>query len=284
MNQVIALDVTELRNWVGRTEVARDEVTPRLVEELNATLDNDGAIVEFGALAPLATHWCLAPPTVSASLIGPDGHPARGGFLPPVPLPRRMWAGGRLNFHDRLLVGDTVVRRSWIADVTVKEGSTGILCFVTVDHEVFSPRGLAIEERQDIVYRDVQIQAAAVRASSPPLPTPQWRRDMLADPVLLFRYSAMTFNGHRIHYDRNYATEVEAYPGLVVHGPLQATLLIEFAATVKGQPPKHFNFRGVQPLFDFMPFALCARERGGGLHLWVQTDEGIKTMDAEAAW
>ncbi|HQT66701.1 MAG: protein dehydratase [Rhodospirillales bacterium 20-60-12] len=284
MNQDIDLDIAALRQWIGRTELARDVITPRLVDELNATLDVDAGHAQGGSLAPLATHWCLAPPAARASLIGPDGHPARGGFLPPVPLPRRMWAGGSLRFHDRLRVGDIIERTSRIADVTMKEGSTGRLCFVAVDHAFHSPRGLAIEERQDIVYRDIQVAAATKTPPPAPLPTPQWRRAMRADPVLLFRYSALTFNGHRIHYDRAYVTQIEAYHGLIVHGPLQATLLIDFAAHVRGSAPKHFNFRGVQPLFDFMNFALCASETQNGLDVWVQTDEGVKTMDAQAIW
>jgi 3-methylfumaryl-CoA hydratase len=281
MSEISAVDLGKLRGWIGRSEIAYDEITPRLVRELTATLDRDTDYAQVPV--PLAVHWCLAPPAVKASMIGPDGHPLRGGFLPPVPLPRRMWAGGHVKFLDRLLIGDKIERRSRIVDVALKEGRTGVLCFVAIDHEYFTARGLAIEERQDIVYRE--LHPATIRRSSPQsLPSPEWRRSMQASPVLLLRYSALTFNGHRIHYDRPYATEVEGYPGLLVHGPLQATLLVEFAATIKDMPAKQFSFRGVQPLFDFMPFELCARRIEGGLHLWIQTVEGVQTMDAQASW
>ncbi len=280
MNDCPPFDAARLLNWIGRTDSARDLVTPRLVQELAATLNSDSAEPEMGSEAQLAIHWCLAPPAIRTSALGADGHPARGGFLPPVPLPRRMWAGGRLQVKDRLLVGDAVERRSRIADVTVKEGRSGTLCFVAVDHEIVTPRGPAIFERQDIVYRGLQSGPAAVTAPAP-LPKAQWTKEGIADPVLLFRYSALTFNGHRIHYDRGYATEVEGYPGLVCHGPLQATLLLEFAAAIKGRAPSSFSFRNVHPLFDGVPFQLCARDRDGGLDLRIQTADGVQTVVAE---
>jgi 3-methylfumaryl-CoA hydratase len=274
------LDVELLRRWIGRTETTYDSMTPRLVQELKATLNLDSQESQTGSPAPLLAHWCLAPPAAPASLLGPDGHPQRGGFLPPVPLPQRMWAGGRLKFHDPLLVGDEVERRSKIAEVNVKEGRSGTLCFVTVEHNIFSPRGLAIEERQDIVYRALAPAAPSVELSCATWPVmPQWRKELRADSTLLFRYSALTFNGHRIHYDREYAMEQEFYPGLVVHGPLQATLLAEFAISIKGVP-KQFDYRGISPLFDFQPFNLCAVEHESGLKLWVRTDSGTQTMEA----
>lgn len=275
------LDIAHLRNWIGRTEVAQDVVTPRLVRELAATLDSDAAEPEAGSPAQLAIHWCLAPPVAKTSMLGPDGHPARGGFLPPVPLPQRIWAGGSLQFKDRLCVGDSVERTSRIADVTVKNGRTGALCFVAVDHEIATGRGLAILERQNIVYRALPSSAAAI-ARTARLPEPQWVRNGYSDPVLLFRYSALTFNSHRIHYDRPYATGVEGYPGLLFHGPLQATLLLDFAAEIKKKDLLSFTFRAVQPLFDSVPFRLCACDQGGNLHLWIQTADGLQTMDAEA--
>jgi 3-methylfumaryl-CoA hydratase len=271
-------DIEMLRGWIGRTETARDVVAPRLVEEFRATLDDDAT----SAAAPLAIHWCLAPPAPPTVSLGPDGHPARGGFLPPVPLPRRMWAASSLTFHDSLRIGDAVERRSRIADVAVKHGRTGRLCFVTVAHEFATGRGLAITERQEIVYRDLQPAGPAAARKDPP--AAQWQRDATAGPVLLFRYSALTFNGHRIHYDRSYVTEIEGYPGLIVHGPLQATLLIEFAASIRGAAPARFQFRGLQPLFDFEPFRLGAREMEAGLHLWIEAADGRQTMDATAAW
>jgi 3-methylfumaryl-CoA hydratase len=208
-------------------------------------------------------------------------------FLPPVPLPRRMWAGGELRLHGRLRVGDAVTRTSRIADVTLKEGRTGALCFVTVEHEITGPEGLAISERQDIVYRGVEAKTVPAAGAAPlrhGVPREAaWRRETGVDPVLLFRYSALTFNGHRIHYDRDYAVGVEAYRGLVVHGPLQATLLLDYAAEIFGKPPARFNFRGVSPLFDFERFSLCARQVETGLDLWTEV-EGAPAMEASAQW
>jgi 3-methylfumaryl-CoA hydratase len=273
------MDVNYLRGWIGGRETVRDIITERLVREYSAMMDNEPG----GAEAPLALHWCLAPPAAKASELGPDGHPARGGFLPPVPLPRRMWAGGQLNFQNRLRVGDGVKRVSKIFDVTVKEGRTGVLCFVTLHHEISTDTGLAITERQDLVYRPLAV-APSGTAKPDQLPRPQWRRARKADPVLLFRYSALTFNGHRIHYDRPYATEAENYPGLVVHGPLQAAWLLDFAAEIKGAAPQQFSFRGINPLFDFQSFELCARDADASLQLWIQTSEGARTMDVKAQW
>jgi 3-methylfumaryl-CoA hydratase len=279
------LDGDLLRGWIGRTHTARDVITPRLAEELRVTIDDERPPFGDGEPCPLAIHWCLAPPMVAQSRLGPDGHAARGGFLPPVPLPRRMWAAGRLEFFDPLRVGDAVERRSKIADVSIKEGRSGRLCFVAVDHEIFTPRGIALKERHDIVYRDAP-SAPKPSSAAPPEPprTPQWSVKKVADAVMLFRYSALTFNGHRIHYDRQYVTEVEGYPGLIVHGPLQATLLIEFAASVRGAGPRSLSFRALNPLFDGQPFALNAVEVDGNLDLWIAGEGGLPTMSAKAEW
>ncbi|MGH6779272.1 MAG: FAS1-like dehydratase domain-containing protein, partial [Bradyrhizobium sp.] len=220
------LDLDHLRQWVGRTTEASATVTAQLVKGLRATLFQEIGEPKAGDAAPFAAHWCLAQPVFAMSELGPDGHPTRGGFLPPVPLPRRMWAGGELEFFDALRIGDEARRISRISDVTLKTGSTGQLCFVSVEHTVTSPRGLAVRERHDIVYRDMGgAQTPPAKPAAPP--SARHREVHMADPVLLFRYSALTFNGHRIHYDRRYSTEVEHYPGLVVHGPLLATLLLD---------------------------------------------------------
>lgn len=285
MNDSAVLDLAKLGSWIGRTETAQDAVTPRLVREFGATLNQDlpGERIEPepGSPAQLAIHWCLAPSIPKASELGADGHLARGVFLPPVPLPRRMWAGGNLQFQDRLVVGDVVERRSRISDVTIKQGRSGTLCFVTVDHVIATARGPAILERQEIVYRAIQSGTSSKTDSTPP-PAPQWTQDGRSDPVLLFRYSALTFNSHRIHYDQRYVTEIEGYPGLICHGPLQATLLLHFAASIAGAAPVSFKFRSIKPLFEGVPFRLCACEAAGGLHLWIQTADGVQTMDAEA--
>jgi 3-methylfumaryl-CoA hydratase len=286
MTEQPPLDAELMRSWIGRTTSAHDVITPRLAEELRVTLDRDGPPFREGDQCPLAIHWCLAPPTVPRARLGPDGHPARGVFLPPLPLPRRMWAAGRLEFFDSLCVGDRVERHSKIADVNVKEGRSGRLCFVAVDHEISTPRGLALKERHDIVYRDAPSgdgQPAAPSRQEAPRKT-QWSEAKVADAVMLFRYSALTFNGHRIHYDRQYVTEVEGYPGLIVHGPLQATLLIEFAASIRSVGPKAFSFRALNPLFDGQEFTLNAAESDGAVDLWITGPDGRTTMAGKAQW
>jgi 3-methylfumaryl-CoA hydratase len=195
-----------------------------------------------------------------------------------------MWAAGRLEFFDALRVGDAVERHSRIADVNIKEGRSGRLCFVAVDHEISTPRGLALKERHDIVYRDAASGDTQPAAPARDERRARWTETISADPVMLFRYSALTFNGHRIHYDRQYVMEVEGYPGLIVHGPLQATLLIEFAASIHGPGPKVFSFRALNPLFDGQQFALKAAESAGGLDLWISGPDGITTMSAKAEW
>lgn len=278
------LDIDHLRQWIGRTQEASDIVTVQLVKALRATLFLDIGNPARGDAAPLTTHWCLAQPVAPMNELGPDGHPARGGFLPPVPLPRRMWAGGQLEFLETLRVGDQVTRSSRIADVTLKTGSTGALCFVTVDHTITTPRGVAIRERQDIVYRDVT-PAGTPKAPASPAPTAQHREIHMADPVLLFRYSALTFNGHRIHYDRDYVTKVEGYPGLIFHGPLQAALLVEFTAKLHGgTSPKMFSYRGVQPLFDGAEFSVNANSDANEMAAWTANADGAPTMKATATW
>jgi 3-methylfumaryl-CoA hydratase len=279
-----SLDLDHLRQWIGRSMQASDTVTAQLVRGLRATLFLDIGDPKPGDAAPFTVHWCLAQPVVAASELGPDGHPARGGFLPPVPLPRRMWAGGELEFVDTLRVGDEATRTSTIKDVTVKSGSTGTLCFVAVDHVIATTRGVAIRERQDVVYRDVTGNAAPARPPAAP-PVARHRESHMADPVLLFRYSALTFNGHRIHYDRDYVTKVEGYPGLIFHGPMQAALLVEMAARLHGgTAPKKFSYRGVQPLFDGSEFSVNANETAGGIELWTANAAGQPTMKGTAGW
>ncbi len=287
MTDKLDLDLDHLRQWIGRTEEASDIVTAQLVKGLRATLFLDIGEPKTGDAAPFTTHWCLAQPVYPMSMLGPDGHPTRGGFLPPVPLPRRMWAGGELQFIEPLRVGDEATRASRIADVTVKSGSTGTLCFVSVEHTISTARGVAIRERQDIVYRDMPTSgknaAPAQPAAAPP--AAKHRQTHISDPVLLFRYSALTFNGHRIHYDRDYVTKVEGYPGLIFHGPMQAALLVEFAAHLHGgTAPKKFSYRGLQPLFEGGEFSVNANEVAEGLDIWVANADGAPTMRGTASW
>jgi 3-methylfumaryl-CoA hydratase len=280
------LDIDHLREWIGRSTHASDIVTAQLVKGLRSTLFQEIGEPRDGDAAPFCVHWCLAQPVFPMSMLSQDGHPTRGGFLPPVPLPRRMWAGGELEFIDALRVGDVATRVSRIADVTMKTGSTGILCFVSVQHEVTTERGTAIRERQDIVYRDISSapQAAPAKAPAPP-PVAKHRESHMADPVLLFRYSALTFNGHRIHYDRDYVTKVEGYPGLIFHGPLQASFIVEMAAKLHGgQPPKKIGYRGLQPLFEGSEFSINANETAAGMDVWTANSQGQPTMKGTATW
>lgn len=271
-----------LQHWVGRQESAADVITPTPTAALAATLDF--APESPGQSLPPLRHWLYFLPRHRRSELGPDGHAKRGGFLPPVPLPRRMWAGGQVEFRRPLAIGDAVIRVSTIAGVEEKRGRSGPLVFVRVRHEI--RRGdeaeAALVEIQDIVYRGAD---AAPDAGQRAPERSAWRQAFVPDDVLLFRYSALTFNGHRIHYDRRYATSVEGYPGLVVHGPLIATLLCEL---VRRERPKAqvraFAFRAVRPLFDTHAFELCGDpdSDGGGVRLWAQDHEGRLAMDATA--
>jgi 3-methylfumaryl-CoA hydratase len=279
-------DLDHLRQWIGRTAEASDIVTAQLVKGLRATLFQEIGEPMPGDAAPWTVHWCLAPPVFPMSQLSQDGHPARGGFLPPVPLPRRMWAGGELELSEPLRVGDEVKRTSRIADVTMKTGSTGALCFVSVEHLITTARGTALRERQDIVYRGMASgqQAPPAKPAAPP-PVAKHRESHMSDPVLLFRYSALTFNGHRIHYDRDYVTKIEGYPGLIFHGPLQASFIVELAAKLHGgTAPKKFSYRGVQPLFEGSEFTVNANDNSAGMELWTANSEGQPTMKGTATW
>jgi len=278
-----SIDLNPLLGWVGREELAEEMMTAGLAERFHATLSCQGAVPKSGDIVPRSMHFCLCQPAAPMDALGADGHPARGGFLPPVPLPRRMWAGSSMSFHDDLKVGDLVQRRSLISDVTVKDGRTGKLCFVTVDHFFTVDGALRIEDRQTLVYRDLQSVPAAESAEV--APAGETVEAVLPTPTLLFRYSALTFNGHRIHYDAPYTREVEGYPGLVVHGPLQATLLLQLAARVGGRPPDRFSFRSLATLFDGEYMLLHAGTVADGtLRLWTAREGGPAAMQAEARW
>lgn len=276
-----------LRQWLGRSRESTDTITPRLLETYRATLSPHLAELGPGE-APPAIHWCLGPEAVLACRIGGDGHPLTGDFLPPVPLPRRMWAGGRIETTAPLRAGDPTLRRSRITAIDGKEGRSGALCFVTVEHEVSTERGVAIRERQDLVYRAPAAQTAReARAADAAAPIDDcdlsWT--VQASPVLLFRYSALTFNSHRIHYDLPYATGVEGYAGLVVHGPLQASLLLNLAAAIAGITPRVFDYRGIAPLIAGAAFSVCGRRQAdGSLRCWTQSAPGARHMEAEASW
>src|SRR5258708_2154965 len=277
------VDLDHLRAWIGRTETRNDLVTAVRMAALSATLDrNDPEPVDGTAIFPL-WHWLYFLPISPLSEAGPDGHARRGDFLPPVPLPRRMFAGGRFEFPHSLRIGDEITRTSRITDVSGKQGRSGTLVFVTVRHEIANATGVALTEEHDIVYRENQ------RADAP-APKPQaarmdeaFSREIAPDPVLLFRYSALTFNSHRIHYDRSYVTGIEGYPGLIVHGPLIATLLVDLLRrSLPDAKVSRFSFRAVRPLFDIHRFTVCGRAEGKRVALWARDNEGCLTMDASA--
>ena len=279
------MDVVKLKEWIGRTTESQDEITAYPVKALAATLDYENPVTVRGtAIAPL-WHWLYFLPLHRQSELGSDGHASRGGFLPPVPLPRRMWAGGRLWFHQPLRVGDAVAKVSRILDVSAKTGRTGSLAFVTVEHKYSGPDGLAVTEEHDIVYRE----NASPNAPAPePVPAPtgeEWVQEVATDPVLLFRFSALTFNGHRIHYDKQYVTAVEHYPDLIVHGPLQAMLLMEL---VRNNLPdavvRRFSFRGVRPTFVPQRIYVCGKrsQDGKSVELWIRHEDGALAMSASA--
>ncbi|MBT9490304.1 MAG: MaoC family dehydratase N-terminal domain-containing protein [Rubrivivax sp.] len=272
------------RTWIGCTEQRVDLVTAAPLQALAATLDRDDPEPPPGADIPPLAHWLYFLPAALARDIGPDGHPQRGGFLPPVPLPRRMWAGGRLDFHHALQVGDEVTRSSRIVHVDAKQGRSGPLVFVTVRHEISNARGVALAEEHDIVYRDAPAPGASAAAPQLAPENASFSREVVPDPVLLFRYSALTFNGHRIHYDRSYVTAVEGYPGLIVHGPLIATLLVDLLRRERPQARlKRFAFTALRPVFDIHRFQVCGRDDGHATFaLWARDHEGCLAMQAEA--
>jgi 3-methylfumaryl-CoA hydratase len=273
--------------WVGRAEERLDTVTAAPLAALAALLDRDEPRPRDGDAAPPLAHWLYFLPAYRQSEAGPDGHAARGEFLPPVPLPRRMWAGSRLEFHRPLRVGSDVARISRIKAVTPKSGRSGPLLFVTVRHEVTDRGGLVLADEHDIVYRGEAPLAAPPSMEKGRLSDIPWKREIHPDPLLLFRYSAVTFNGHRIHYDQPYATKVEGYPGLVVHGPLIATLLVDLLRRHRPQAVlRAYSFRAVRPLFDTGSFHVCGApdDAGRAARLWTRDADGAVTMEAQADW
>jgi len=270
----------EWNEWVGKTTENGDVLTQTPVRLMLATLDRGADEAAVRILPPL-WHWLYFLPGERQSNIGSDGHPMRGGFLPPVMLPRRMWAGGRLQFLHPLHMGSEVRRLSRIAGIESKDGRSGSLVFVKVQHEILDAQGVAIREEQDIVYRSEPV-AEAPAAPAKQAPTDeQFSRQVVPNPVLLMRYSALTFNGHRIHYDRPYSVEQEGYPGLVVHGPFIATLLLEhLKQSLPDAEVQAFEFKAVSPLFDTAPFTVAGKVEGRVATLWARGPQGQLAMMA----
>jgi len=272
--------------YVGRSETYHDTVWPLLIRGLAATLDIPEHEAAPGGVLPPLWHWMLFQDWAPAHDLGPDGHPRRGGFLPPVhDLPRRMWAGSRISLHRDLRAGERISRTSTILSVEEKAGGSGRLLFVTVRHDMAGEgdTGPAIVEEQNIVYRDNEGAAVKPAEPAPPAPAGAWTRTVQPDPVLLFRYSTLTANGHRIHYDLDYVTREEGYPGLVVHGPLQATWLADLLRRNRpGARIARISFRGRRPAFHQNPLMLVGYEQGGKIRLETRDHEGAVCMAAEA--
>ncbi|MBR0782175.1 FAS1-like dehydratase domain-containing protein [Bradyrhizobium iriomotense] len=267
--------------WVGRKETIREQIAPDRVAALGATLGIEGHHAAGGPLPP-GWHWIFFNRFVPRHELGTDGHPKRGGFLPPVSLPRRMWAGGRLTYHKPLTIGGEGVRESTILKVEAKSGRAGQLVFVTVSHSISCDGAVCITEEQDIVYREAAAPGSPAPAATPAPQEATWSEEFRPDTVLLFRYSSLTSNGHRIHYDQAYAQAEENYPDLVVHGPLTAALLQGFAERHAGKPLKSFEFRGVSPLFVSSAFRLEGKGDASALDLWASGPDGALAMRAAA--
>lgn len=280
-----ALADHQWNDWIGRSETRGDTLHPGPARALNATLGGSESIpFNPGDALPHLWSWLYFLDPARKADIGADGHPKRGGFLPPVANPRRMWAGSRCTLHGPLRLDRPARKTSKILSVTEKQARSGLITFVTVAHEVESDGMLAFREEQDIVYMDIPEVFSPPPAQ--PLPDCAHSEAVDIDPVLLFRFSALTFNGHRIHYDRPYAMEVENYPGLVVHGPLQAIMLFDYGTRLfPDRVASAFRFRGVRPLFDFDQTRLNARQNDtGGLDLFTANAEGTISMTATLEW
>lgn len=280
----MALDIDQLRSWIGRSDSVGERLAAFPANAPAATLDRDEEPYRDGSALPPLWHWLHFLPVTPLAEAGEDGHPRRGGFLPPVPLPRRMWAGSRLKFLAPLTIGETATRVSSVARIEHKAGRSGDLVFVTVRHDVAGAAGAAVEEEHDIVYRSAPAQGAAAPTMIPAPRSPDFERELKPDPVLLFRYSALTFNSHRIHFDQAYVTQVEGYPGLVVHGPLIATLLLD--ALRRERPAARvaaFDFRAIAPVFAGDRLGLCGKfAEDGKVSLWAKRGSGGLAMEASA--
>jgi 3-methylfumaryl-CoA hydratase len=281
MSSPAASSHTDISIWIGRKLERRDIVDERLIVEFQATLS---PYIGLASPVPLGLHWCLAPDMLTSDRLGRDGHPRLGIFLPDLGLQRRMWAGGELVLHRDFNPGDAVTKSSTIEDIVVKSGKSGKLGFVTIRNHYSAEGQLIIDERQDIVYREspAKTVGASETAKPPASPEPPESWTVTPTPTLLFRYSAMTFNGHRIHYDQPYARGVEGYDGLVVHGPLQATLMLNLAAKRLSRPPRRFSYRGLAPLTCGGPFTVAALPHDDGLETQIVSAMGTITMSGRA--
>lgn len=267
--------------WINKSITRDDTLGVQAARFMQATMGQVPTLGQADALPPL-WHWLYFLEAEPIGELGRDGHPQKGGFLPPVELPRRMWAGGRFEFLAPLRLGSVVRKTSVIKDIVEKRGRSGDLCFVTVRHEIFDGETLAVSEEHDIVYREDPhpdaLKPVPVRAPE----NPTISEEIQPSSTMLFRYSALTFNGHRIHYDAEYARDVEGYDGLVFHGPLTATLLADLAQRVAGRRLRKFSFRGLAPLTDLSTFHIEGKSGDGEMELWARRSDGALAMTAAA--
>ena len=272
-----------LNDWVGRRESKEDVISPWPIKGLSATLDLPATELGIGSDIPLGWHWLYFLEAAAASELGVDGHPKRGGFLPPIELPRRMWAGGRIEFNRALRIGEVAKKESEIISLESKSGRSGEMVFVVVRHTIYGSNEVVLVEEQDIVYRGAAKPGDVQAIGKPAEKTAKWQRSVNANSTLLFRFSALTFNGHRIHYDLPYATKEECYPELVVHGPLQAMLLLGECQRNMTKPLSKFRYRGVAPLFQPQVFTVNSLEiEPGKLELWTADAQSHQCMTATA--
>jgi len=278
------IDIEHLRGWIGRSQTDSDPALARHARLMAATVDRPGPALADGDPLPHCWHWLYFLEGLPPGRLGPDGHPERGGFMPPVPLPNRMWAGGDVRFEGPIPLGATMDKRSTIKSVEHKSGRSGDLVFVTVEHEISVDGSRRLHELQNIVYKS-PAPAGNARPPADGGPAPgQHVRKLTPDTTMLFRYSALTFNGHRIHYDQDYCRDVEGYDNCVIHGPLVATLLCGLAADVGPAPLRRFSYRGLRPAILGVDLEFNATVEGNSARLWSRLPDGGVSMQAEAEY
>ncbi len=277
------VDIDHLRKWIGKIDNVTDYVTPIVEQRYRATLNMDIGNPKDGEPVTSGLHWMLGWNLVKNDELGVDSHPALGEFLPPVPLPRRMWAGSEIKVLKPIRVGDKVVKQSTVADIQVKEGRTGLLCFVTAEYNFLVNDEVTINEKHNIVYRDISKSGGGSGYSKEIPEKADLSEKIFMHPTILFRYSAIGFVGHRIHYDHPYTVNEENYPGLIVHGPLQATYLLRAAEKLMGKQVKSFTHKVMAPVFANSEYMVGVDKMDdGSVSCWGATKEFGVTMRAEA--
>ncbi len=276
-------DKSDLQSWIGQEMILKDTLRLKPSHFMQATLDREPSLIAGDPLPPL-WHWLYFLEAKPISELGREGHPKTGGFLPLVELPRRMWAGGRFEFMNPLILGKEVTKHSTITSIVEKKGRSGKLCFITVKHNIYQDDQSAFIEEHDIVYREDPLPDAPKSEPRPNTVLVDFSETIHPSEVMVFRYSALTFNGHRIHYDVDYARNVEGYEGLVFHGPLTATLLIDLALRQTGKQPKQYSFRALAPIAGIIPFEIAGKEVDDSLDLWAIRNDGVIAMSAQVVF